>query len=137
MTVSFWLFLLATLATLLIGAVYATRKTVMPYHLDALETSWAEIDPKTQFMLKALLNGGGYFGLSTGVSMLILLSIPFRNGEVWAGFAIGAIGLIGTFPLGLIVRHVKKNTAGNPPLMVMVVINALLVFGLIAFALGF
>ena len=133
MTFTFTLYLLASAATILIGLLYASRRRVMPYHLKALETSWEEIDPKYQFMLRALLNGGGYFGLSTGLFMLVLLLIPFRQGELWAGYAIGFIGLIGILPLGLIVRSVKKNTAGNPPLIVMVIVNLLLIGGLISF----
>ena len=133
MTLTFTLYLLASIATILIGLLYASRRRVMPYHLKALETSWEEIDPKYQFMLRALLNGGGYFGLSTGLFMLVLLLIPFRQGELWAGDAIGFIGLIGILPLGLIVRSVKKNTAGNPPLIVMVIVNLLLIGGLISF----
>lgn len=109
----------------------------MPYHLEALETSWDEMDSKYQYMLKALLNGGGYFGLSAGLSMLVLLFIPFRAGDVWAGYAIGVIGLVGALPLGFIVHGVKQNTAGNPPLRVMGVINAFFILGLIAFALGY
>ena len=133
MTFTFTLYLLASAATILIGLLYASRRRVMPYHLKALETSWEEIDPKYQIMLRALLNGGGYFGLSTGLFMLVLLLIPFRQGELWAGYAIGFIGLIGILPLGLIVRSVKKNTAGNPPLIVMVIVNLLLIGGLISF----
>jgi len=133
MTLTFTLYLLASIATILIGLLYASRRRVMPYHLKALETSWEEIDPKYQFMLRALLNGGGYFGLSTGLFMLVLLLIPFRQGELWAGYAIGFIGLIGILPLGLIVRSVKKNTAGNPPLIVMVIVNLFLIGGLISF----
>lgn len=132
----FWLYALATVATILIGLLYATRREVMPYHLQALETSWDEIDPKYQFLLKALLNGGGYYGLSVGLFMLTLLLIPFRNGEDWAGYAIGLIGLIGTLPLAIIVYRVKTYTAGNPPLIVMIVINAFLMAGLLAFVLG-
>ena len=133
MTLTFTLYLLASIATILIGLLYASRRRVMPYHLKALETSWEEIDPKYQFMLRALLNGGGYFGMSTGLFMLVLLLIPFRQGELWAGYAIGFIGLIGILPLGLIVNSVKKNTAGNPPLIVMVIVNLLLIGGLISF----
>ena len=133
MTLTFTLYLLASIATILIGLLYASRRRVMPYHLKALETSWEEIDPKYQFMLRALLNGGGYFGMSTGLFMLVLLLIPFRQGELWAGYAIGFIGLIGILPLGLIVRSVKKNTAGNPPLIVMVIVNLLLIGGFISF----
>ena len=82
MTISFWLFMLATIATILIGLLYATRRTVMPYHLDALETSWDEVDGKYQFLLKALSNGGGFFGLANGLFMLVILLIPFRQGEM-------------------------------------------------------
>lgn len=136
MNVAFWLYGLATLATILIGLLYATRRQVMPYHLQALESPWEEIDPKYQFLLKALLNGGGYYGLSVGLFMLVLLVIPFRNSEEWAGYAIGLIGLVGTFPLGYIVYRVKKYTAGNPPLSVMIVVNLLLIAGFAAFTLG-
>ena len=133
---AFWLYGLATVATILIGLLYASRRQVMPYHLKALESSWEEIDPKYQFLLKALLNGGGYYGLSVGLFMLVLLLIPFRNGEDWAGYAIGLIGLVGTFPLGYIVYTVKKHTAGDPPLGVMIAVNFLLIAGLVAFVLG-
>lgn len=134
---SFCLYGLATLATILIGLLYATRREVMPYHLQALEaSSWNEIDPKYQFLLKALLNGGGYYGLSVGLFMLVMLLIPFRNGEDWAGYAIGLMGLIGTFPLGVIVYRVRRYTAGNPPLGIMIVINLFLIVGLLAFIFG-
>lgn len=133
---AFWVYGLASVATILIGLLYATRREVMPYHLKALETSWEEMDPKYQFMLKALLNGGGYYGLSVGLFMLVLLLIPFRAGEDWAGYAIGLIGLIGTLPLGIIVYRVKKHTAGNPPLSVMIAINLFLIIGLLALVVG-
>ena len=136
MNISFWLYMLAAIATILIGLLYASRRTIMPYHLDALETSWDEIDGKYQFLLKALLNGGGFFGLATGLFMLVILLIPFRQGELWAGYAVGLIGLIGCLPLGFIVHAVQKNTAGNPPLGVMIVVNGLLIAGLVSFALA-
>lgn len=136
LTLSFWLYAIATLATLLIGLLYASRPRIMPYHVEALETPWEEIDPNFQFLLKALLNGGGYYGIANGLAMAVLLLIPFREGAAWAGYAIGVIGLMGTLPLGYIVYTVKKHTAGNPPLGVMIVINILLIAGLACFALG-
>lgn len=134
--ISFYCYLLASIMTILIGLLYATRKQVMPYHIEALETPWEEIDHKYQYMLKALLNGGGYFGLSTGIFMMILLLIPFRAGEVWTGYSIGLVGLVGALPLAAIVYGVKHNTKGNPPLFVMVIVNLLLVVGLISFYLS-
>lgn len=136
LALSFWLYALAIIATILIGLLYASRPRIMPYHVEALETPWEEIDPKFQFLLKALLNGGGWYGIANGLALLVLLLIPFREGAEWAGYAIGLIGLAGTLPLAYIVFTVKKNTAGNPPLGVMIVINLLLIAGLAAFILG-
>jgi len=129
--ISFYAYALATLLTLVIGIVYASRRQVMPYHLKALETSWDDIDPKYQLMLRLFLNGGGWYGISTGLFMLLLLFIPFRNGEVWAGLAIGIVGLIGALSLTLIVYTVKSKTKGDPPLWLMIVICLLLVIGLV------
>lgn len=133
--ISFYCYAAATILTILIGLLYATRKQIMPYHLEALESPWEDIDSKYQFMLKALLNGGGFFGLSQGLFMLILLWIPFRTEQLWAGYAIGLIGLVGALPLGYIVYQVKTKTNGNPPFFVMVIVNLLLIVGLISFYL--
>jgi len=129
-TISFWLYAVATSATILLGLVYAFRSRIMPYHLEALETDWEDIEPKSRFMLKVLFNGGGFFGLSTGLFMGVLLLIPFKAGEAWAAYAIGVIGLISALPLAAIVYKVKTNTAGNPPLGAIVIINLLLIAGL-------
>ncbi|MEL6857912.1 MAG: hypothetical protein AAFO74_05965 [Pseudomonadota bacterium] len=131
---SWWLYSAATLCTLLIGILYAFRSKIMPYHLQALETEWDEIDPKYQFMLLALLNGGGYFGIATGLFMAYLLFGPIRGGDAMAGYALGAIGLVGTAPLTFIVHKVKTRTAGNPPLFVMFIVCGLLLGGLVATA---
>lgn len=136
LTISTWLYWIASIAMLLIGLLYAFMPRVMPYHLKALETTWEEIDPNYQRLLKALLNGGGYFGASTGLFMVILLLIPFRAGDSWAGYAIGSIGLVGSLPLGAIVYSIKKNTAGNPPLGVMIALNTMLIAGLVLFVIG-
>ena len=103
----------------------------MPYHEKALETEWDKIDPKFQLLFRAMLNGGGFFGISSAVMMLVLLFIPYQNGELWAGFTIGIAGLIGALPLTWIVYNVKTKTAGNPPLWLMFVIDTLLIAGLV------
>lgn len=133
-TISYYCFLVSSILSILIGLLYATRKQIMPYHLKALKTDWDDIDPNYQLLLKALLNGGGFYGISCGLFMLVTLLIPYSNHEIWAGYAIGAIGLIGALPLGWIVYTVKTKTEGNPPLWVMVVVNLLLVVGLIGVA---
>jgi len=65
-TIGYYSYLIAAIMTILIGLLYATRSQVMPYHIQALETPWEDIDPNYQLLLRALLNGGGYYGISSG-----------------------------------------------------------------------
>ena len=134
-TISYYCFLVSSVLSILIGLLYATRKQIMPYHLKALKAEWDDIDPNYQLLLKALLNGGGFYGISCGFFMLVILLIPFSNRETWAGYAIGTIGLIGALPLAWIVYKVKTKTEGNPPLWIMLVVNALMITGLISVSL--
>jgi len=134
-TIGYYSYLIAAIMTILIGLLYATRRQVMPYHIKALETPWDEIDPNYQLLLRALLNGGGYYGISSGAFMLVLLLIPYSNHEAWAGYAIGLIGLIGAIPLGWIVYTVKTRTEGDPPLWIIVLVNMLLIVGLMTSAI--
>ena len=136
MKISFWLYGVTIVASLLIGLLYASRSQIMPYHLDALETSWEGLEPSYQVLLRALLNGGGFYGVANSLFMLVLLLIPFRKGEAWAGYSIGLIGLVGALPLTYIVYLVKTHTAGNPPLIVMIVLVLLMIAGLLSFIIG-
>ncbi len=54
----------------------------MPYHSEALGSSWSDVGPKTQVLILALMRvaGGGF--LATGLAMFILLIIPFRAGDI-------------------------------------------------------
>lgn len=131
-SIASWFYGAGTLCMILIGVLYASRSKVMPYHLEALQTEWDDIDPKYQFMLLALLNGGGYFGIATGMFMAYLLFGPLQDGYTGAGYALGAIGLVGMAPLTYIVFKVKTQTAGNPPLFVMIAISAIMLAGLFA-----
>ena len=133
---SFWLYAVAAVASLLIGLLYASRSEIMPYHLAALETSWEDLGPSYKVLLKGLLNGGGFYGVANSLFMLVLLLIPFRKGEAWAGYSIGLIGLVGALPLTYIVYTVKTHTAGNPPLSVMIILVLLMIGGLLTFIIG-
>lgn len=87
-------------------------------------------------MFRILLSGGGFFGLSCGLFMLIVLLITFNEGQVWAGYAIGILRMVGAFPRSFIVYDVKTNTNGNAPLWLIIIIALFLVTGLISFILG-
>lgn len=81
-----------------------------------MKTASEGLSPSYQVLLKVFLNGGGFDSIASGLFMKILLLIPFRKAESWAGYSIGLIGLVGALPLTYIVYIFKANTAGNPPI---------------------
>ncbi len=103
----------------------------MPYHAEALGLSWSQLEEKMQILILALMRatGGGF--LATGLTIFILLIIPFRSGESWAAYAIPAIALClsgGTFLATLLV---KTKTPGNPPVFLSFLALALTFTGFI------
>lgn len=76
-----------------LGVVYFTATEVMPYHREALDVDWSQIEPGTRALLLTLLNGYGSAHFATGVALLLLVGIPLRRGAPWARWAILATGL--------------------------------------------
>jgi hypothetical protein len=108
-------YVLALLMATAFGVVYLTKSKFMPYHSDALQASWDELDSNLQVLLLALMRsaGGGWLGVSLGVAFL--LWFPFRAGERWAMYAIPVIGLAVALPSLYATLLVKNRTPASPP----------------------
>jgi len=77
-------YVLPALTLLGFGVRYLTATEFMPYHAVGMQRSWSELLPHEQgVMLSALRGGGGGF-LVGGITILLLVAIPFRHGEAWA-----------------------------------------------------
>ncbi len=100
---------------IIFGVIYLTRPTLMPYHLEAIGRSWTDLDASMQTLFLALMRVAGTGFLVTALSMLMLLLIPFRAGEIWASYAIPAIGLMQLLPTLAVTMYVRKHTPGSPP----------------------
>lgn len=87
----------------------------MPYHSDALQASWTELDEKLQTLILALMRvvGGGL--LTTGILIVVLLAIPYRAGETWAAYTIPALALITCLSSLYATSSVKIKTSASPP----------------------
>ena len=95
--------------------IYFSRRDFMPYHKDAVETSWEDIDTKFQVLILAFIRalGGGW--LTASISIIFLLIFPFQDGEKWSIFAIPIIGLSMTLSTLYATLYIKKNTQAKPP----------------------
>ena len=133
---AFACYLAVSLAIAGVGLFYLLRDELMPYHLEALGTRWSELGPEYQLLFKSLLNGAGGAALGAGTAMLLILSFPFRRGELWAAWALLLVGVAVAAPTTLIVLRIRETTAANPPLFPLILGDALLVAGLVFSQLG-
>jgi hypothetical protein len=114
-TVAFACYALVGLLYLAFGVVYLTTSKFMPYHAEAVGKQWEEIEPRTQVVLSGLmkLGGGGLVGFA--LAMACLLFVPFRQGEVWARWAIAVIGMVGALTAWNSLVLVKQKTQAKTP----------------------
>lgn len=128
-TGAFICYLTAAIASIGFGLVYLARSTFMPYHRDALSTSWEKLDRPLQALLLGLIKvaGGGF--LASGLSVLFMALFPFRAGDEWARFAIPIVGLTMALPALYATVHVRRQTPANPPVATSVTTIALLLIG--------
>lgn len=106
---------LAVLVAFVFSAMYLLRSKFMPYHADAVELKWEEVDSKHQVLILALMRAAGGGWLSTGISMILLLAFPFRSGEPWSLFALPFVGLATASATLYATIFVKRNSRANPP----------------------
>ena len=92
--------LLVILAAGGIGAVaYIAATTLMPYHLDYIGISSADVQnfsPKLHNLILVFLKLIGVYQLLIVANGIVITLIPFRRGERWAWISLFAIGLIYT-----------------------------------------
>ncbi len=96
------------------GTVYLTRDEFMPYHRAAAGVPWHAIEPRMRALLLALMRLGGAGLAATGVALFALL-LPFREGQVWAGWALPLVGLTSALPTFLVTLVVRRRTGASTP----------------------
>jgi hypothetical protein len=81
----------------LFGVAYIAATTLMPYHLDYIGMSSADIQnfsPKLHNLILVFLKLIGVFQLLIMVYGIVITLIPFRRAERWAWINLFAVGLI-------------------------------------------
>ncbi|MGK7949110.1 MAG: hypothetical protein AB4368_09980 [Xenococcaceae cyanobacterium] len=129
--ISFISYSFVAVVSIVFGLIYLIKNQFMPYHSEALGLSWSDLKPNFQVLILALMRavGGGF--LATGLTMLILLIIPYRAGEIWSIYAIPAISLCTSSGTLYATWLVKTRTPGNPPLGLSLLALGLTIIGFI------
>jgi hypothetical protein len=124
-------FALAALISAAFGVLYLVRPRFMPYHQQALGLTWEELDHRLQALLLGLMRVAGGGMLAGGLSVAILLLVPFRAGEIWATYAILLIGLAGGLPALYATTLIRSRTQAHTPIAASAIGVGLLVLGTI------
>ena len=129
--ISFISYSFVAVVSIVFGLIYLIKNQFMPYHSEALGLSWSDLDPKKQVLILALMRavGGGF--LATGLTMLILLIIPYRAGDTWSIYAIPTISFCNSSGALYATFLVKNRTPGNPPLGLSLLALGLTIIGFI------
>jgi len=131
MKIAFCCHLLAILGLTIMGLIYLFRTEFMPYHAVAVGRNWVEVDSAFQILLLALIRAFGGSSFSTALALGIILFIPFRQGILWARWAIPLIGYATQLPSLFVTLTVTLNTPATPPWKFVVLGMVLLLVGLI------
>jgi hypothetical protein len=129
--VAFVCYALAAIVSMAFGIMYLVRSQFMPYHQEAIGKDWQDLGKHLQALLLGLMRmvGGGMF--SAGLSVAILLMIPYRAGEVWSLYAIPAIGIVTAIAALIATISIKVRTGAHTPVGAGVISAGLILLGFI------
>jgi hypothetical protein len=110
--------------------LYLFRRKFMPYHADAVEKSWNDLDEKIRILIIALMRvaGGGWMASSVAIGILMYSFI--LQGDHLTSLAMTITGLAVSIPTLLATLIVKRRTKANPPVFAVVFAIVLLLTGL-------
>ena len=126
------IFLLLGLSLLSIGVLYLSIDEFMPYHSEAVQADWSELDVNYQGLILGLLKalGGGAF--VAGAATIYMAITSFRRSAEPYMVLLPSVSTGYSALLCYATYTVQTSTPGNPPLLLTVIY---VVMGLVASAL--
>jgi hypothetical protein len=128
-SIAFGCNLVAVLFTAGVSFSYVTATKFKHYHRAALGRSWSDLDLPLKALLLAMMKGIGGYGLTITLAQLIVLFIPFRQGEAWALWAVPVVGLVHASLSAYALTPIAR-ASGNFPFIFAIGAGALYTAGL-------
>jgi hypothetical protein len=120
---------LAAVLLMIMGVIYLTRSSFMPYHGIALSHEWQDVDPMVRVLILALMRGVSGGLLASSIT-IIFLQYKFMALKLkWIPKLIIIIGMVLCSTLLYAMLMVKLNTPGHPPLGLILAGAVLLIAG--------
>jgi len=92
--IAFGLYFLTAFVLLAFGLRYSFATQLMPYHAETLGVARDGLSDAYQLVILTLYRATGAGMLVTGLALLVLLFVPYRQGQPWARWALTGVGLM-------------------------------------------
>ena len=102
-------------AMIVVGVEYMAASEMMPHHLQVLGTPFSSLPPNCQLLLLTLMKGTGLAGVVAGVSLAVLLAVPFRRREPWSRYALLLAGGVALVPMLVGAIRLRIQTGASIP----------------------
>lgn len=114
--IAFLGFSFVALAMGIVGIVYLTRPTIMPYHLAAMGyDNWDQLTHGSQVMSINFMKSAATGFITYALAMFFILWFPYRSGKNWSRWA---LLILSVWQIGMIAYRtylVGAHTPANPP----------------------
>ena len=104
-----------TVGLFLQGLLYVTTSRFMPYHGEALASTWEALPANYQGFLLGVIKAMGAGSIGVTLALVIMMFVPFRRGEPWARWAIPAVGVVFTGLTAYAAFTIDARTPASPP----------------------
>ena len=130
------LFALVGVSLLLTGGVYLSLGEYMPYHAEAAQMAWEELDRNFQGLILGLLRGLGSGAFVAGFATLFMVSMSLRKSPRPFLMLLPIVTIGYTTLLCYATYTVYTRTPGDPPLVPNILLVVTSLIGSIALALS-
>lgn len=73
---------------IVLGLIYTISPVIMPYHLQAMDSTWEELSSGVKVMSLNYMKSAAAGFITVGVMMLLIIIFPLRNNEMWSTYAL-------------------------------------------------
>jgi hypothetical protein len=90
-------YVIVAILSFIFGLIYLTKSEFMPYHSQALNRQWQELESSYQTLILALMRvaGGGF--LATGIGIILLLILYYDTQQNSLLIIMTTMGLLTSF----------------------------------------
>ncbi len=113
--ISFGLYLLNALILLAFGFRYFFAGELMPYHAEILGIARDGLTDAYSIIFTTLYRATGAGMLAIAATTVVLLVVPFRNGQPWSRWALSGIGLLYAGLSLFLTLALQAETTANIP----------------------